>query len=855
MCRVFKDRLIDEGDREWFNENVTELVNSQFRIRIEKNELFGESPIMWGDLLKLDAPIKLYEEISNKNKLFKQLESSLDDYNASHTGKMNLVFFDDCMDHILRIARILRQPRGNAMMIGVGGSGKQSATRLASHMLEIEFRQVEITKKFGPSEFKEFLKELMFTAGIDRTPICFTITDNQIISELFVEDINSILNTGEVSNLMEQEDKDKIVEGVRPVLAQLGRVDTLENINATFIEGVRDFLHINLCMSPVGDTLRVRCRMFPSLVNCCTLDWFSRWPESALFYVSSEFLSDLQLSKEDHRKGLAEMCMIIHTTVEELSEEFFKTLRRRIYTTPKSYLDLINLYLVALEQKRTEFNINKTRLSTGIKKLTDTNTNIAELREKIKELQPKLQKKSEDLKVSLIKATEDRKIADEKEEIVSKEAAIVNQQADEAQVIVDDVQADLNQVQPELDAAKASLAKLDKSQITEIRSFPNPPEAVVMVMEAVMIVFNKKTEWNQVKSAIADPKGFVDSMKNFDVKSLDQKRLTVLRKKYIQRKDFVPAEVETKSLAAKSMCEWVLALDKYAYVLKKVAPKQEKYEEVSKVLKQAKDALAIKQAELKEVTDKVAALEAACLSMEQEKKQLEEDMDRCEKRMGRAEKLVVLLEDEGIRWKDTVDAMVKEIEELVGNVFISSACISYFGGFTGVYRQKLVDKWLESVKEKGIPVSENFSLIKVMGDPVTIRGWNIAGLPTDQVSIENGILSTQAQRWPLMIDPEEQANKWIKNIGKDDQLEVLKFTTPNFLRTLGGAVSIGRPVLVEDIGELLDPGIDPILLKQVFKSGSGIKQIRIGDSNLDYDDNFKFYMTTKLPNPHYLPEI
>jgi len=246
MSRVFKDRLIDKNDRDWFNENVTELVNSQFRLRIEKDELFGEVPIMWGDLLKLDAPVKLYEEIKDKNKLFKQLEQSLDDYNMSNTGKMNLVFFDDCMDHILRIARVLRQPRGNGMMIGVGGSGKQSATRLASHMLEIEYKQIEITKRFGPAEFREFLKELMFSTGIDRTPICFTITDNQIISELFVEDINSILNTGEISNLMEQEDKDKITEGVRPILAQLGRVDTPENIQATFVEGVRDFLHTNL---------------------------------------------------------------------------------------------------------------------------------------------------------------------------------------------------------------------------------------------------------------------------------------------------------------------------------------------------------------------------------------------------------------------------------------------------------------------------------------------------------------------------------------------------------------------------------------------------------------------------------
>lgn len=61
--------------------------------------------------------------------------------------------------------------------------------------------------------------------------------------------------------------------------------------------------------------------------------------------------------------------------------------------------------------------------------------------------------------------------------------------------------------------------------------------------------------------------------------------------------------------------------------------------------------------------------------------------------------------------------------------------------------------------------------------------------------------------------------------------------------------------MVEDISEFLDPGIDPVLGKQVFKSDSGIKQIRLGDGNLDYDENFKFYMTTKMPNPHYLPEV
>jgi len=144
-------------------------------------------------------------------------------------------------------------------------------------------------------------------------------------------------------------------------------------------------------MSPVGDTLRVRCRQFPSLINCCTLDWFSRWPEEALLFVSSEFLKELPDVDETVRTGLARMCCNIHISVEEISTEFYESLRRRVYTTPKSYLDLINLYLKVLERKRNEFHINKSRLANGLNKLNDTNKNIAELKIRLAEMQPILE--------------------------------------------------------------------------------------------------------------------------------------------------------------------------------------------------------------------------------------------------------------------------------------------------------------------------------------------------------------------------------------------------------------------------------------------------------------------------------
>lgn len=142
-----------------------------------------------------------------------------------------------------------------------------------------------------------------------------------------------------------------------------------------------------------------------------------------------------------------------------------------------------------------------------------------------------------------------------------------------------------------------------------------------------------------------------------------------------------------------------------------------------------------------------------------------------------------------------------------------------------------------------------------MGDPVILRNWGIAGLPSDQVSSENGILTTQAERYALCIDPQQQANAWIKNMNKGGDLKILKFGPANFLREITAAVRNGITVLVEDVEEGVDPAIDPILNKQQAKSEAGIMQIKLGDAMCDYDEGFMFYMTTKMPNPHYIPEI
>ena len=162
----------------------------------------------------------------------------------------------------------------------------------------------------------------------------------------------------------------------------------------------------------------------------------------------------------------------------------------------------------------------------------------------------------------------------------------------------------------------------------------------------------------------------------------------------------------------------------------------------------------------------------------------------------------------------------KEIGNVVGDVFVAAACVAYYGAFTSSYRHELVQKWTQQCQELEIPVSEGVSLISVLADPFEIRQWNTDGLPRDQFSTENAILVTRGRRWPLMIDPQDQANRWVKNKEMQMGLKIIKLTDGNFLRTLENSIRIGVPVLLEEIGETLDPSLEPVLLKQTFMSVS-----------------------------------
>lgn len=846
--RVFRDRLINEGDREWYNNAILQQLHTNLNGSHYSLEDF--SHLIYGNFVNRND--RDYQILTDRKKVGAVLSEYLEEYNLSFSSRMELVFFNDAIEHVTRISRVLSQPRGNALLVGVGGSGRQSLTRMASFMADYKCRQIEITRGYGMADWHDNLKEILFTAGAKNLSTVFLFTDTQIVMETFLEDINNILNSGEVPNLFENDDWERIITAVRPLCKAAGKVDTKDAIMQHFVYLVRENLHIVLCMSPIGAGFRTRCRMFPSLVNCCTIDWFNAWPEDALISVAHRmFEEQRELGIGDYVEPLSIMCNKIHRTVEAATSQYFKELKRYNYTTPTSYLELIKLYVDILKKQQVKISNNERRYRVGLGKLKETEDMVADLEKSLTALQPVLEKAAEETNTLLVQVTADQKDADAQAALVEVDVQEANKVAASVQAMKDDCQADLDEAMPAYESAVKALSTLDKKSIQEMKAFNNPPEMVKFTMEAVCILMDCKPEWGEAKKLLSQM-DFMDSLKAYDKDNIPPKIIKKV-KKYFDEPKFQPEEVKKQSSAAMCLCMWVRAMVVYDRVAKNIEPKKIALKEAEDSLNAVMDQLAVKKKSLQDVLDRVAHLQQTLRDTEKKKADLEAQANTAKMQLVRAGQLLGGLGGEKVRWTESAVALNDSIVNLVGDMCLAAGCLAYLGPFTSQFRARIVSQWIETCRELKIPCGD-FNLLKALAEPVVLRKWQIDGLPADDFSCENGLLSNMGRRWPLMIDPQGQANRWIRNMYSEHNLQIIKLTEKDYLRTLENGIRYGAPVLLENVGQELDPGIEPVLLKQVFKKG-GQLLLRLGDTDVPYSEDFKLLITTKLANPHYMPEV
>ncbi|RNF10243.1 dynein heavy chain 7, axonemal isoform X1 [Trypanosoma conorhini] len=870
VSRAFADRFIDEKDTSWFLSEAGKLSMKHLKLAPE-NLLDVENPTLFSTFMNDEG---YYEELPNLMEARKALESKLDAYNLStNSGQLDLVVFNYVLVHVSRICRVLRQPGGNLLLVGVGGSGRRSCAKVAAYLQECDYMTITQTKDYDHNSFLDDIRVFLLRTGMNGYATMFVLADTQISSESFLEDVCCLLNTGEVPGIwdakQDKETYENAVASLREKGKELGRPDTAEALQALFVERCKKFMHIALCFSPLGSALRERLRKFPSLVNCSTIDWFREWPEDGLRSVAARFLSRVELT--DHERSAAEdMFVAYQQQVRDLGKTYLAEVRQHTYVAPTSYLDLLSTFARLLEEKRTELTAMMHRYAGGLTQLKKTEDQVEVMQQELARMRPQLAKKQAETD-ALIKEVElESKLAEEQRAVVAIDEAAANEQAAAAKEIKDASQKKVDEAQPLVEQAQRAVLDLDPKALQEIKALKTPPQGVKYVIEVLCTllggVYKPKPVRDPLSGSVTVPYWehakvtlltgeFKNTLLNaypVIVDTAPNEQIEEVKKK-MTNDMFKNENIKKTSVALLGVATYIRAVVEYYKQNKIIKPLLAQAAAAQQAYDTAMAGLNKKKEELRVINAKLAELTSHLEAVKKDKQDLEEKVNDTDVKLTRAKKLIEGLGGEKVRFGKESQRFEEELKYVVGNVLISAGVVAYMGPFLHKYREKATQGWLAMCRRHGIKVSEDYALAKFVGSPIDIQTWRLQQLPSDGFSIDNAVIVKTSHRWPLFVDPQHQANNWIRNMERENGLVVTRLSDPDCIRTIRGAITEGLPVLLENLEETIDPILENVLLKRFTKEGSATV-VHLGEP-VEWNDNFRLYMTTKLPRPHYLPEV
>ncbi|KAL4108550.1 hypothetical protein PRIC1_000265 [Phytophthora ramorum] len=857
--RIFCDRLTSESDNALVDGAISQILRDSFP---DEAEVASADPLIFGDYADCIGRItgqaatedaRLYQDMESYRRIRGIFDEALETYNLDNKP-MALVLFEMALEHLSRILRIIRNPLGHALLIGVGGSGKQSLSRLAAFTAGYDLFEIFLTRGYGETEFRENLKDLYRMLG--KKPVVFLFTDAHAVEEGFLEFINNMLTTGVVPALFETDERDVLASSVRDQVKAAGLVETNESCWRFYVNLCRQNLHVILAMSPSGSTLRTRCRNFPGLVSATVIDWFFAWPEDALRNVAQYFLAE-EAIPEESREQVTNHLVHAHLRVVRVAHQFGEELRRHYYVTPKNYLDFISNYRLQLKENKLKVTASIARLKGGLTKLVEAAQAVDVMQIELSEKKVIVDEKTLACE-ALIKTIEEKSTVASKQQEV---AAATQIECEKASVLIarekEEADAALLEALPAVEAAAAALQDLSKADLTELKSFASPPPLVMSVCMCVLILKPTGQEldldWKGAKVMLSNA-NLITLLKEYEKDKISSKMITKI-KTFFKNPDLNIENMKSISRAGAGLLVWVVAIVKYHDVAKNVEPLRLKVKTMEKEQTVKEQELADLKATLDRLKTELDTLSTQFQEANSELQGLKTQADQMQKRLQAASKLLAGLGSERTRWTKDVDSLNLQSERLVGDCLLTASFLSYAGAFSFDYRSDLIYRdFFQDIESRTLPVTTPFRLESSLTDDATIQKWVSEGLPADEHSVQNGILTTKASRFPLCIDPQQQAVNWIKKKEEKNSLTVKTLSDPDFMKHLELAIQFGNPFLFESVDEELDPILDPVLEKSTFMEGSQ-RLIKLGDKNVEWDANFRLYFTSKLANPHYSPEV
>ncbi|XP_040514464.1 cytoplasmic dynein 2 heavy chain 1 isoform X1 [Gallus gallus] len=847
-CRLFRDKIVGRKDLHVFDNILMKVFQSDWGSDFLDNmeDIFY---VTWG--AHQEAFTTPGQALPPHGKPLGKLNSTdlIDTIKKGviHYGRdkkeIEILLFQEVLNYVSRVDRVLSFPGGSLLLAGRSGVGRRTVTSLVSHMHGAFLITPKISRGYELKQFRNDLKHVMELAGIEAQQVVLLLEDYQFVHPAFLEMINSLLSSGEVPGLYKSEELEPLLSPLKDQASQDGFTGPIFNY---FTYRIQQNLHVVLIMDSTNINFTINCESNPALYKKCQVLWMETWSENSMKKIPEMLLYDDEQEKmEKTHKEFKKK----HSGDSDFWKSFLVIHEScKMYgATPSRYMTFLNVYSSINNSKRTELIKRQNHLQAGVSKLNEAKALVDELNKKAGEQSILLKTKQDEADAALQEITISMQNASEQKAEMEKIKQRIAEEAAEIEERKRKIEDELKEVQPLVNEAKLAVGNIKPESLSEIRSLRMPPDIIRDILEGVlrlMGIFD--TSWVSMKSFLAK-RGVKEDIATFDARNIPKEiRESVEELLSKNRTSFDPKNAKRASAAAAPLAAWVNANVQYSHVLERIQPLEKEKAVLEANLKKTEGRKRKLEDLVNSVGQKVSELKDKFQSRTTEAAKLEAELSKAQKTLKAAEILISQLDREHKRWSTQVSEIRDELATLPKRAQLAAAFITYLSAAPEDQRKTRLDEWTKSA---GL---EKFDLRRFLCTESEELVWKSEGLPSDDLSIENALVILQSKVCPFLIDPSFRATEWLKTHLKESRLEVVNQQDANFLTTLELAVRFGKTLIIQEM-DGMEPVLYPLLRKDLVVQGPRYA-IQIGEKMIDYNEEFRIFLSTRNPNPLIPPD-
>ncbi|KAG8470560.1 hypothetical protein KFE25_008981 [Diacronema lutheri] len=767
--------------------------------------------------------------------------------------ELRIQLFPEAMEQLLHFERVLSHGAGHLLLVGRSGVGRRSLVTLAAYMHDMQLFSPCVTRDYGVKQFRLDLKAALSAAGVQGRHVVLLIEDYQLVQPSFIEMVNSVLSSGEVSGLYTPEELEPLLAPLKEEMAAAG---THRSLYDFFVSRCAQFCHVVLSLDPTNEQFAGRCESNPALFTRCAIVWMGTWSASSMGTLPAPVLADAELPAELHA-GLTRALVSLHE-----SQAAAGRLDRG--AVPRNYISMIGTWGKIYKAKRAELATRVQHLGGGLTKLNDAAAAVDNLsraatdqRAKLADAQKLADAAMVDIQAAMEQALERKKEVEQLQSMLGvEEKEMTRSKAG--------IELELSHAMPLLEAAQQAVGGIRSDNLNEIRSLKMPPEAIRDVLEGVLrIMGNFDTSWISMKRFLSN-RSVKDEILNFDSRKITPDvRESV--KQLMQQKalSFDEMNIRRVSVAAAPLAAWVRANIEFSTVLHKVAPLEAQNAELEARLAASRERLVECQTQLSQLDGRVATLKSNFQKKTAEAENLRVSLERAETTLAAALRLIEKLGGERGRWDAQLQQLNAEMGRVPGKALMAAAFITYLADEEEATRAAAIARWAELLggatnggARAGAAAGlewASFSLQRFLSTEGQMLSWKAAGLPGDVLSMDNALVIQHALNVPFVIDPSAQATAWlVSHLQRGGTVETVTPNEARFSTALELSVRFGKTCVVQEV-DAIEPILVPIVRRDLLRQGPRWV-VQVGDKQIDFSESFRLFLTTRNQAPHLPPD-